>query len=190
MFTPAETPPIRTEKDKQCLTYTSAPLEGDSEVTGHPVLHVWISSTADYGDFFFYLEDVDEEGRAILVTEYPLRAGFAGLHDDDEQITIAAVDVKPDLPWHGYKEGDYVGDIFANDNIVELVSDFHPTSWVFKKGHSIRVSIACADWPTFTLHPKLGPTNDPKDPANIFPVITVYWDDDHPSCIELPIIPR
>ena len=98
--------------------------------------------------------------------------------------------MKPDLPWHGYKESDYVANIFSDDNIVELVSDFHPTSWVFKKGHSIRVSIACADWPTFTLHPKLGPSNDPDDPDNILPVITVYWDEAHPSHIELPIIPR
>jgi predicted acyl esterase len=182
--------PDRTEMDTKCLTYTTVPMEEDTEVTGHPIVHVWVSSTADDGDFFFYLEDVDEDGRAVLVTEYPLRAGFAGLHDDDEQITIAAVDVKPDLPWHGYKEDDYVNDIFADGNIVELVSDLHPTSWVFKKGHSIRVAIACADWPTFRLHPELGPTNDPSDPSNILPVIAVYWDDEHPSHIELPILPR
>lgn len=182
--------PDRTEMDKKCLNYSTAPMEEDTEVTGHPIVHAWVSSTADDGDFYFYLEDVDENGRAVLVTEYPLRAGFAELHDDDEQITIAAVDVKPDLPWHGYKEADYVSDIFSGDNIVELVSDFHPTSWVFKKGHSIRVSIACADWPTFALNPKLGLSNDPDDPANILPVITVYRDEAHPSHIELPIIPQ
>jgi len=72
---------------------------------------------------------------------------------------------------------------------VELVFDLYPTSWVFKKGHRIRVSIAAADWPTFDLHPKLSPKNNPSDQANTAPTITVYHDAKHPSGIELPIIP-
>ncbi|MBN1222964.1 MAG: CocE/NonD family hydrolase [Candidatus Aminicenantes bacterium] len=182
--------PDRTEMDKKCLTYTSPPLEVDTEVTGHPIVHAWVSSTAEDGDFFFYLEDVGEDGRAVLISEYPLRAGFAGLHDDDEQITVADVDVKPDLPWHGYKKADYVDKIFAGKAIVELVVDLHPTSWVFKKGHAIRISIACADFPTFSLHPKLAPSNNPEDPSNIVPVITVCRDEAHPSHVELPVIPH
>jgi len=59
----------RTEKDRQCLTYTSGPLEQDIEVTGHPIVNLWVSSTADNGDFFVYLEDVDERGEAYYVTE-------------------------------------------------------------------------------------------------------------------------
>lgn len=182
--------PDRAELDKQCITYTSAPMEEDTEVTGHPIVHIWVSSTADYGDFFFYLEDVDENGRVILITEYPLRAGFAGLYDDDLQISGGYnVDVKPDLPWHGYRKADYVDKIFAEDKVVELVNDLHPTSWVFKRGHSIRLAIACADWPTFRLHPKLAPSNRPDDPHNIVPTITIYRDKLRPSHIELPIIP-
>jgi len=176
--------------DKKCLVYTSSPMEQDTEVTGHPIVHVWVSSTAEDGDFFFYLEDVDEKGRAVLITEYPLRAGFAGLHDDDEQIATADVDVKPDLPWHGYKGADYNDQILAGSNVVELVVDLHPTSWVFRKGHAIRISLACADFPTFSLHPKLAPSNDPDDPSNIVPMITVYRDKAHSSYLELPLIPR
>jgi len=82
-----------------------------------------------------------------------------------------------------------VDGIFSKDNIVKLVFDLFPTSWVFKKGHRIRVSIAAADWPTFDLHPKLSPKNNPSDQANTVPTITVYRDAKHPSSIELPIIP-
>jgi len=191
MFTPAETPPIRTEKDKQCLAYTTAPLEADMEVTGHPILHVWASSTADYGDFFFYLEDVDESGEAVLVTEYGHRAGFNKLVDNDEMIPKnPGVDILPELPWHGFKKSDYTDRIFADKKIVKIIRDLYPTSWVFKKGHKIRVSIACADWPTFRLHPKLSPANNPNDKDNIIPKITVYRNKEHPSYIELPIIPK
>ncbi|MCP4100861.1 MAG: CocE/NonD family hydrolase, partial [Lentisphaerae bacterium] len=38
---------IRNEKDLKCLTYTmTEPLEQDTEVTGHPIVHLWVSSTA------------------------------------------------------------------------------------------------------------------------------------------------
>jgi hypothetical protein len=91
--------PIRTELDTQCLTYTSAPMIWDTEVTGHPKVHLWVSSTAAYGDLYFYLEDVDKHGEAVLISEYPLRAGFAALHDNDDIITTADdVDVLADLP--------------------------------------------------------------------------------------------
>ena len=99
------------------------------------------------------------------------------------------IEVLPDLPWHGFLKADYVDGIFANGKKVELVIDLLPTSWVFKKGHKIRVSIAGADWPTFQLHPELSPTNNPTDQNNIAPTITVYRDAKHPSRIKLPIIP-
>src|SRR5690606_3654978 len=78
--------PIRTEKDRQCLCYTSSAMEEDMEVTGHPIVRLNVSSTAAYGDFFVYLEDVDAEGQVILVTEGQLRAEFAGLRDNNKMI--------------------------------------------------------------------------------------------------------
>jgi predicted acyl esterase len=191
MFEPDELP-VRTEMDKLCLTYTTAPLAKDTEVTGHPIVEFWASSTANNGDFFFYLEDVDENGEAILVTEALLRAGFNELYDNNTMIMdgITGVDVLPELPWHGYKKSQYNDNVFENDNIVQLTVDLLPTSWVFKDGHSIRVSIACADWPTFEILQELSPSNDPSDPNNIVPDITIFRDADHPSSIMLPIIPR
>jgi putative CocE/NonD family hydrolase len=180
----------RTDKDLKCLTYTSEPLEQDTEVTGHPIADLWVSSTADNGDFFVYLEDVDEKGEAYYVTEGFLRAGFQSIVPPEDILPPGAnIDVKPDLPYHGFKKADYVDKIFANDKKVELTFDLMATSWVFKKGHRIRVSIAVADWPTFDLHPKLSPANNPQDPNNIVPTITVYRDAKHHSRIKLPIIP-
>ena len=192
--------PWRTDKDEHCLTYTSEPLEEDMEVTGHPIVKFWVSSTADYGDFFVYLEDVNEAGEALLISENPLRAGFADLYDTDEIIYSGetvdvfgvdygeVIDVLPELPWHGFEEAEYVDGILADGNVVELQFDLLPLSWVFKEGHCIRVSIACSDWPTFRLHEQLCPGNDPLNPE-IVPTITVYRDADHPSCIQLPVIP-
>ena len=191
METP-DTLPIRTEYDELCLCYTSAPVSVDTEVTGHPIVELYVSSTAATGDFYVYLEDVDEKGEAILVTEGVLNSSFAELQDNNDEIMGGTknIDVLPDLPWHGYEEGQENTKVFANDAVVKLVWDLMPTSWTFKAGHSIRVSIACADSPTFEITPSFSKSNDPDDPDNIIPTITVYRDDKHPSKIELPIIPK
>jgi predicted acyl esterase len=181
----------RTDLDLKCLTYTSQPLEDDMEVTGHPIVHLWVSSTAPNGDFFVYLEDVDEHGEAYYVTEGLLRAGFARLVPQEELLPLdSPIDVKPDLPFHGFKSSDYVEDIFVQKNSTKLVIDLMPTSWVFRKGHKVRVSIAGADWPTFDLNPILSPSNNPSDPNNLVPRITVHRGLIHSSHIELPVIPR
>jgi len=184
--------PVRDKLDAKSLTYTSAPLTRDMEVTGHPIIKFWVSSSANYGDFFVYLTDVEPEGRSVLVTEGVLRAGFAKMVDNDESILggTTGVNVLPDLPWHGYEASDYVPEIFKGGNVVELEFDMKPTSWVFREGHRVRVAIACADWPTFRLHPRLSTDNDPDNPAVIVPTITVHRGDAMPSGIRLPIIPE
>lgn len=183
---------MRTDKDKKCLTYDTVTLKEDVEVTGHPIANLWVSSTADYGDFFVYITDVSPAGKSILVTEGMLRAGFANLHDNDEMIFNGktGIEVLPEVPWHGYEKADYVDGILADNNIVKLTFDLFPTSWVFRKGHRIRVAIACADWYTFRLHPKLSPRNRPDAPDNIIPTITLHRDAEHQSHINLPVIPQ
>ncbi len=190
MFGVPDDLPYRTEKDKRILAYTSAPLEADMEVTGHPIVSVSVSSTADYGDLYFYLEDVDSEGNAVLVTEHQHRAGFDRLVDNDLQIPgNTGIDVKPDLPWHGFRKADYTDRVFAGSAVVRVTTSLHPTSWLFRAGHSIRLSIAAADWPVFELHPKLSAENRPGAEDNIVPTITVHRGGREGSYMELPVIP-
>ena len=59
--------------DEKGLTYTSLPLTAEVEVTGHPVVHLWVSSSARDGDFFVYLEDVSKARYSKYVTEGTLR---------------------------------------------------------------------------------------------------------------------
>ncbi len=181
--------PDRSEHDKKCLTYDTAPLATAIEVTGHPIVTLCVSSTASYGDFFVYLEDLSPKGEAILVTEGQLRAGFAALKDNDLIVNQepGAFDVKPELPWHGYREQDYVDGILSDGAVVELTLDLVPTSWVFRKGHQIRLTITCADHPTFRLHPKLSPTNDPLAEDNITPNIQIHRGGTHASMLTLPV---
>jgi hypothetical protein len=43
------------------------------EITGHPVVTLYVTSTAKDGAFYVYLEDVDENGKVTYVTEGQLR---------------------------------------------------------------------------------------------------------------------
>jgi uncharacterized protein len=182
--------PYRNSHDKKTLYFETDTLLADIEVTGHPVVFLSLSSNADYGDIFVYLNDVDQTGNSLLVTEGQLRAGFANLYNSDEMIkTHSGIDVQPDLPWHGYNKDQYIDKVFADGKIVDLSFDLHPTSWVFKRGHKMRLSIGCSDFPTFRLHPKLVPGNDPKNADKIVPTITVFFGKKHNSFLELPVIP-
>jgi predicted acyl esterase len=99
------------------------------------------------------------------------------------------IDIEPELPWHGFAQADYDPNVFAGGKVAAIVTALYPTGWLFKKGHSIRLSIAAADWPTFELHPALSPSNRPSDARNIVPTISLHRGAGTASYIELPIVP-
>lgn len=159
--------PDMTANDRKGLTYTTAPLELDVEVTGHPVLHVWMSSTSKDGQFFAYLEDVDASGVSRYVTEGAIQA------------SCRAVNRPPydnlGLPYHRVFRED-VKPLTSGDP-VELVFDLQPTSQVFDAGHRIRLTITCAD--------KDNAETTPADPA---PQVTIYREARRPSRLVLPVV--
>lgn len=159
--------PNLSENDKKSLTYTTEVLSDDMEVTGNPIAHLWISSTAADGDFFVYLEDVDEKGVSHYVTEGALRASHRKLSDAPYN--------NLGLPYHR----SYAEDLLKlNGAAVELAFDLHPTSYIFKKGHRIRITVACADKDN-TLTPEISPA----------PTVKIYREALKASYITLPLIP-
>jgi putative CocE/NonD family hydrolase len=65
--------PDLVENDRKCLTYTTPPLERDVVVTGHPVVTLFVTATAEDADFYVLLEEVDETGavRYVSATSRP-----------------------------------------------------------------------------------------------------------------------
>lgn len=185
---PAELPDM-TLQDQTSLCYTSDPLPEDTEVTGHPIAHLFVSSTVEDSDFFVFLEDVGPDGKPLLVTEGQLRASWAGLHDCNE-MTDGDIEIRPRLPWHGFEERYWQPDILAGGKIVELVIDLQPVSWLFRAGHRFRLAITGANWPEFRLHPRLSPSNDPFAEDNTIAELSVYRGGEFASFVKLPIIPR
>jgi putative CocE/NonD family hydrolase len=73
--------PDMTPNDEKALTYTSPPLDADTEITGHPVAHLWVSATADDADFMVYLEEVDDQGGSTYITEGVIKASHRATAD-------------------------------------------------------------------------------------------------------------
>ena len=156
----------RTAEDEKGLTYTTAPLDEDLVLVGHPVVRLWVTSTHSDGDFFVYLEEVDAEGKSHYVTEGALRASYRALSDAPWN--------NFGLPFHRSHEEDLVS---LPDEPTELVFDLMATAIVIDTGHRLRVTISGADTDNHALYP---------DPETSAPTISIYRDSDHASSIELP----
>lgn len=157
-----------TANDELSLTYSTDVLTEDMEVTGHPVIHLWVTSSADDGDFFVYMSEVDEDGYAHYITEGQLRASHRALSEAPYN--------NLGLPFHRSFAED-IQPLPAGEP-VELVFDLLPTSNIFDAGHRIRVTIMGANGELYVT-PQL-------DPA---PIVSIYRNAEYSSYIDLPIVP-
>ena len=160
--------PAQRANDAKALTYTTAPLERDLEVIGHPVAHLWLTAEAPDLDVFVYLEEVDDRGHVEYITEGNLRASHRAVGE--------APFNNLGLPFHRSYEED-VAQIPAGEPF-ELVFDLLPTAKRFRQGTRIRAAVACADADNFDT-----PTLDPAPRVHLLRNIA------HTSFVELPILP-
>ncbi len=159
--------PDMIANDIKGLTYTTAPLDKDVEVTGHPVVHLWVSSTAADDDFFVYLEEIDPSGSSRYITEGALKASHRALGKPPYDYL--------GLPYHRNYARD--AEPLKPGEAAELAFDLEPTSNIFEAGNRIRVTIVCADKDNAETRPLTPP-----------PTITVYRDSARSSRVALPIV--
>jgi uncharacterized protein len=133
-----------TERSKNLLHFSTEPLRENTEITGHPVVTIYINSSAADGIFIAYLEDIDENGNVHYVTE----GGIRGLHRKISSNPRPHNDVEQ-IPFHSYLRAD--GQQMNPSGIDTLSFDLLPVSYLFKKGHTIRLSFSGADRDHFPL---------------------------------------
>ena len=160
--------PDRSQADRRLLTYTSAALEHDLEITGYPTVTLYVASSADDGAFFVYLEDVDEKGVVRYISEGQLR----GIH---RQLSAQPPPYWTGMPHRTFKRADAAP--LPPDEFVELTFGLQPTSALIRRGHAVRVAIAGADRDTFLRLPAQG---SPVWQISHSPLLA--------SCIRLPIV--
>ncbi len=158
----------RAAQDARLLTYTSAPLTADLEITGYPIVTLYVASSEADGAFFVYLEDVDENGVVRYITEGQLRA----IH---RKLSATPAPYQTGMPPHSFKRADSAP--MPRGETVALTIGLQPTSVLIRKGHAVRVAIAGADKDTFARIPTQGT-----------PIWEVSHGDALASHIQLPIV--
>ncbi len=162
--------PDRAEQDRRLLVYQTEPLEADLEVTGHPRVILYVASTATDGAFFAYLEDVAPGGAVTYVTEGMLRA----LH---RKLSVEPSPLAGIVPLHSYLRADAWP--LTPGEVAELRFGLFPASYLFRRGHRIRLAFAGADRDHFA-----------RIPAEGSPRWQLARGRSHPSRLVLPAAPR
>ncbi len=160
--------PDRRKEDEKLLTYTSAPLERDSEITGHPLVTLYVRSSTEDPAFFAYLETVAPDGTVTYVTEGQLRA-----------ISRKVADTPPPY-WHAGPYRTFLredAEPMPIGEVEEITFDLWATSVHIPAGHRIRVALAGADAGNFARYPRGGESA----------TWTIERGSDHPSRIVLPM---
>ena len=113
--------PDQQPMDEYSLVYDSEILDAPLEILGRPIARLRVSANATRANWVVRLSDVAPDGQVTQV----VGAAFNGTH------RISAREPSDIVP----------GEEF------DLNIDLHFTSWVFPKGHRIRIAVSNAIWP-------------------------------------------
>jgi predicted acyl esterase len=137
--------------DAYCLVYDTDPLDRDLEILGFPRAVLHVSADAPLADWIVRISDIAPDGTVTQVAG----AGLNGAQRKSSEKPVALVP----------------GQVYT------LEFDLHFTSWVFPKGHRIRLAVNNALWPMIWPTPSAMTTTLSVDGVN-------------PSHIVLPLIPQ
>jgi putative CocE/NonD family hydrolase len=113
--------PDQRPTDAFSLVYDSAPLSEAKEILGSPLAQLRVRADAPRANWIARLSDVAPDGTVTLVTG----AAFNGSH------RVSAREPRDLVP----------------DEWFSLDISMHFTSWVFPRGHRIRLAVSNAQWP-------------------------------------------
>lgn len=145
------------------LTYTSAPLPRDLEVTGWITARLFAMSSAPDTDFVVRLTDVAPDGTSRIVADGILRARYRG---------------SLELP-----------ELLTPNKVEEMEVDLWASSNLFRAGHRLRVHVTSSCWPRWDANPNTGDELFKTARAETA-LNTVFHDAFRPSCIRLPVRAR
>lgn len=163
-------PPVgyghRAALGRRMLVYRSLPLTAPLEVTGHPMVRLFLTSDTRDAHVFVYLEDEQPDGHVEYVTEGQLRAMHRKLTDDEPPY--------PPTGCHRSFTRAHLEPLEPGETAL-LTFDLLPTSWRFARGHRIRLAIAGAD-------------RDHFEPLAETPTLALRHGAAHPSAVTFPVI--
>lgn len=153
------------------LEYSTPRLVENVEVIGPIVLNLHASSTDDEILWFVSLREVDPQGNERILT----RGWLRGSHRE-----VDPTRSKPWMPFHTHARSEPL----IPNSIYTFNIPIVPTGNLFKAGSIIKLRISCTDDPPKNpLEMLAGGSLHRQSPSRI----TVYHDQDHRSCLYLPI---
>ena len=172
-------PDGRPDPVRRVLTFTSAPLASDMEITGPIVLELHASS--DQIDTRFIVKLADQAPQEEAARAKGAQPAFTNVSkgwlqaSHREKDPARTTELRP-FYTHTNPQPLTPGEIYRFD--IEML----PIAYLFKKGHRIRLEIANGDSPltdaVFT-HPY---------PPTAIGTDTIHHDPMHPSCLLLPLV--
>ena len=124
------------------VSFETAPLKADTEVTGPLAAVLWVSSTSEDMDLFLTLRNFDADGNEIMETgqqglPVPVAKGWLRVSHRELDPELS----RPYRPYHRHVRRQYL----TPGEIVRVEVEIWPTSMVFKKGHRIRLDVQPRD---------------------------------------------
>ena len=118
------------------MTFVTEPLAADTQITGHPVVKLWIASTSQDADIIARIDDVAPDGsNRYYNVEGRLRASLRKLSKAPYE-TMG-------LPWHPFTKDS--AQPLTPGEPAQVEFDVLPISYLFKQGHRIRLTLNFAD---------------------------------------------
>ncbi|MCB8836110.1 CocE/NonD family hydrolase [Aurantimonas sp. VKM B-3413] len=147
-------------------SYDSDPLPRTAEITGHPVVDIWLTANQPDAVLHVYLSEVESDGRIRYVTEGVLRALHRHTKEPPENQRWT-------WPFRDFSRAD--AEPLPSGEPARLRFALLPVSWRFQKGSRIRLSIAAADADHYVQLPHGRP-----------PVLAIHRGGDIASTLQLP----
>jgi putative CocE/NonD family hydrolase len=151
------------------LVFQTPPLEEDVEITGTPIAHLWVSSSA-----------VDTDFTAKLIDVYPPNEDYPDGY---------AMNLADGVRRMRYRDSYTTPTLMEPAKIYEVEIKLYATSNLFQRGHRIRVDISSSNFPAFDVNQNNGGSLTKRDKLPIVAENTIYHSPEHASYIRLPIIP-
>lgn len=150
------------ESRNEVLVYSTPPLSETVEINGSPTVRLFVSTTALDTDWVVRLTDVDDQGQSYNITQGIMRARYSGSLERPHLL-------EPHL-------------------VHEIEIDMHPTSWLFQKGHRIRLQVTSSDFPNHDPNLNTGLRNASGSYSDaVVAIQTVFHDRRRRSSLSLPI---
>ncbi|MHA1131495.1 MAG: CocE/NonD family hydrolase [Candidatus Helarchaeota archaeon] len=137
----------RKDVDSHLLCYTSEPLEESIEITGHPIVHLFLRTTHEDGMIIVHFEFLDSQGKVHWITDGQLRLPHRKLSEEEPPYQMV-------IPYHSHESKD-VQPMIPGE-VTEIIFALYPTSILLPRGSRLRIAIAGADKDTFARYPEEG----------------------------------